>query len=95
MNNELLKEQTSINTQDSKQSSELIEKKEIKNTPFHMVKENGKKGFLALGMYKLTEDIFEEDKEAEKYIKKNQWEITLKISFIVSEMFNKKMNENE
>lgn len=95
MNKELLKEQMSIDTQDKQHSSELLEHKEIKNTPFHMVKEYGKKGFLALGMYKLTDDIFDEEKEAEKYIKKNQWEITLKISLITTELFNKKMNENE
>lgn len=75
-------------------SSEIIEKKQIGQTPFTLIKQ-GVKGFISLGMWKITEELFDDEKEAEKYIKKNMWEIVLKVSLTSAQIVINDKNKEQ
>lgn len=49
-----------------------------------MVKVENKKGFIAMGQWMLSDELFEDVKDAVKWIKMNQWHLTLKIGLILT-----------
>lgn len=53
----------------------LVKVDKIGNTPFDLVT-NEKGRFIALGKYKLTEDL---EGEAEEWLEQNKWELILNI----------------
>lgn len=62
--------------------TQLVEIEEIKKTPFNIIKAEGK-CFIALGKWRLTEDMPRE--EIEKYLEENKWNIIVNIMAIVME----------
>ena len=53
--------------------------------PFHLVSLDGENYSIAFGRYLITDAIFKSAKEGEKYLKTNQWEITVKLCGIIIE----------
>ena len=86
--------ETTLNTGTSAEdqvmtSSELVEKIEIKDTPFTLVKENGDViGFIALGNYVVSQKEFKTETECSRWLKKNMFHIMWKIAAIVVEINN-------
>nr|WAE43527.1 MAG: hypothetical protein [Microviridae sp.] len=83
--NSLLSE--SLNSTEDGQNSnskntELIKKLEIKGTPFHIVFAEGNKGFLAMGIYRMTEDLFDNKVEALNYIVENKWNLIVQMIIV-------------
>lgn len=70
-------------------STELIVRSEIEKTPFTFIKENDKLGFIAMGKYKLTNNLFVNKAEAELYLEENKYMIMLNVIGIVIEYLNK------
>lgn len=72
-------------------ATELVHRTEITGTPFSAVKLNGtNKSFLAIGMYKLTDDIFNDIDDILDYIKNNQWDLIMSIALIAIKITNEK-----
>ena len=53
--------------------------------PFHLVSLDGENYSIAFGRYLITNAMFKNAKEGEKYLKTNQWEITVKLCGIIIE----------
>ena len=53
--------------------------------PFHMVSLDDDNYAIAFGRYLLTDAVFKNAKEGEKYLKANQWEVTVKLCGIIIE----------
>lgn len=87
MNKELLNGQNATEEANNSESSELIKKEEIKNTPFIFVEYKGE-CFIALGNYRVT--LKEEDhlirnvKEAEKFLKKEMWNMIPRVIAVIN-----------
>nr|WAE43748.1 MAG: hypothetical protein [Microviridae sp.] len=90
----LLDSQNSIEDGKNSNSNELIEKIEIKKTPFHLVKENEKPMFLALGLYRMTENMFLSEKEAEEWIEENKWDLITNVCMLITGLANNKIKES-
>lgn len=80
-NTELLNTQTSANQTDKENSSELIKRLPIENTPFTMVVQENET-FITLGQYKLSPDV-ENIEGVKKYLEENKWEITMALIAII------------
>jgi len=71
-NTELLDTQKSAENTDNNNSSELIKRTPIHNSPFTAVETEGQT-YLVLGKYKIAEGLADVH-EAEEYIEKNLWQ---------------------
>lgn len=68
-------------------SSEIIKVENVNNTPFTVVRIGDNKGFLSLGKFKLTDDIFEvNSNEHIDYIENNMWDLILKLVSITTQI---------
>ena len=74
MNKELLNGQNSTEEANNSVSSELVKRKQIEYNPFMFVEYKNEK-FIALGNYRVTlkEEVINNVKEAEKFLKKEIW----------------------
>lgn len=89
-NTELLNTQTSVEQQDSKQSSQLIERETLDGTPFEIVTtEEGT--FVALGSYRLTEFMSKED--AKEKIQKKHWDLIISVNLALGHAQKKFIND--
>ena len=69
-------------------SSEVLSKIELEGTPLNLVKPMGKRGFIAFGLYMLTnpdEIDIQSVTEAKKYIKNNLLNIACNMTVIIAE----------
>lgn len=83
---ELLQSQTNVGETYKENSSEpLIERGEIKGTPFHWWKrtEEGKY-HIALGKYRLNDEPIHTQEELEEYLYEHEWDIILKMIMITT-----------
>lgn len=70
-------------------ATELVHRTEIKGSPFTAVKLNGTaKAFLAIGMHKLTDDIFDNVDDVIEYIEENKWDLIMQIALLASQFIN-------
>lgn len=70
-------------------ATELVHRTEIPGSPFTAVKLNGSsKAFLAIGMQKLTEDIFNNIDEVMEYINENKWNIIMQFCMLTAKFIN-------
>lgn len=74
---------TQNNAQETHKNGSLIERTKIEGTPFTLIND-GEKEFLAMGDYRLTEDLTNEI-EIDAYIEKNKWQLIMRIAGIVTE----------
>lgn len=75
---------------EKKEGVKLIDRKRLSNTPFDLVKlDNNDNSFIALGYNMITDPLFTSEKEANDYLKKNMWDIVIKISFLAVQLINK------
>lgn len=82
-NTELLNTQTSVEQQDSKLSSELIEREKFDDNPFELVTtEEGT--FIALGAYRLT-DYMQKD-EAIEMVKNRHWDLIIRLNLALADV---------
>lgn len=89
-NTELLNTQTSAEVQDSKQSSQLIERETLDGTPFEIVTtEEGT--FVALGSYRLTEFMSKED--AKEKILNKPWDLIISVNLALGHAQKKFIND--
>lgn len=79
--------QSNADTED-KQNSHLIERKEVENTPFNIITQNGV-SFATLGNYRLTE-YKETPEEAEEEIKHITWNRLIQVTAILVEKLKDK-----
>ena len=74
-------------------SSEVLSKIELEGTPLTFVKPIGKRGFIAFGLYMLTnpdEIDLQSVTEAKKYIKNNLLNIACNMAVIIAEQMKGK-----
>ena len=89
-NTELLNTQTSAEVQDSKQSSQLIEREKFDDNPFELVTtEEGT--FIALGSYRLTEFMSKE--EAREKILTKSWDLIISVNLALADAQKKFIND--
>ena len=89
-NTELLNTQTSAEVQDSKQSSQLIEREKFDDNPFELVTtEEGT--FIALGSYRLTEIMNIE--EAKEKILNKPWDLIISVNLALGHAQKKFIND--
>ena len=89
-NTELLNTQTSAEVQDSKQSSQLIEREKFDDNPFELVTtEEGT--FIALGSYRLTEFMSKE--EAREKILTKSWDLIISLNLALADAQKKFIND--
>jgi len=89
-NTELLNTQTSAEVQDSKQSSQLIEREKFDDNPFELVTtEEGT--FIALGSYRLTE--FMNIEEAKEKILNKPWDLIISVNLALGHAQKKFIND--
>lgn len=76
-------------------NEELVKQESIKNTPFTFVKAEERNGFIALGMYRLTEERFTDLASATRFIKNMglDWEFILSVLSVFAITFNKESEE--
>ena len=89
-NTELLNTQTSAEQQDSKLSSQLIERQKFDDNPFELVTtEEGT--FIALGSYRLTE--FMNIEEAKEKILNKPWDLIISVNLALGHAQKKFIND--
>lgn len=84
MNKELLLEQNAIGESTRWTSSQLVIRERIKNSPFDYLQFENEKGFVSMGNYMMTDKLFEDSKQAEKYLRTNMWEIVWKVATVIN-----------
>lgn len=91
---ELLNLQTNADVSQNKENSnsELVERHEIPNTPFHIVGNKEKGYFLTLGKYKIS-DTYKTEEELFEDVDKQHWNITLRLITTVHEAIMTKIGE--
>ena len=67
---------------DFSKNEETVKVMEL-SKPFHLVSLDGENYSLAFGRYLITDAMFKNAKEGEKYLRTNQWEITVKLCGII------------
>lgn len=85
MNKELLAGQNVTEEANNSESSEIIKKEQIQNTPFMFVEYKGE-CFIALGNYRVTlkEEVINNVKEAEKFLKKEMWNMIPRVIAVIN-----------
>ena len=84
---ELIIQSCANETNKQELSSEIIKVENVNNTPFTVVRIGENKGFLSLGKFKLTDDIFEvNSNEHIDYIENNMWDLILKLVSITAQI---------
>ena len=85
MNKELLIGQNATKEANNSQSSEIIKRVQIQNTPFMFVEYKGE-SFIALGNYRVTlkEEVINNVKEAEKFLKKEMWSMIPRVIAVIN-----------
>lgn len=85
MKKELLNGQNSTEEVSNSVSSELIKREQIINTPFVFVEHKNEK-FIALGNYRVTlkEEVINNVKEAEKFLKKEMWNMIPRVIAVIN-----------
>lgn len=96
MQNQITKREDALSqSQDSANGidkpSYLIEREEIQNTPFMLVKQNGNY-FAVLGQYRITPE-FEYKHEVTDYLITEQWNVVLDMITSVIDHINKIQNQ--
>lgn len=76
-------------------NEELVKQEPIKNTPFTFVKAEERNGFIALGMYRITEERFTDHASATRFVKNMglDWEFILNVLSVFAITFDKKSDE--
>lgn len=74
-------------------NSQLIERIEVENTPFTIIREE-EKWFVTLGRYRISQDMKSKE-EAIEDAKRIDWDRVLQIMGITIEHYNNKSKENE
>lgn len=69
---------------ESSGDTELVKKVKMVGTPFTVI-QYGEKWYLMMGRYRLNEDPYNTQLEAEKYLEENTWDVILKMIVIVIE----------
>jgi len=72
-----------METQHETHHMELIEKNEIENTPFTLIRKNGGGVFLTMGRYRLTEEMPEKDFWNWYDAKGTMWDIIVKVILLL------------
>lgn len=85
MNKELLNGQNSTEEANNSESFELVKREVINNTPFVFIEHKGEK-FIALGNYRVTlkEEVINNVKEAEKFLKKEIWHMIPRVIAVIN-----------
>ena len=87
MNKDLLNGQNATEEAHSLESSEIIKKVQIQNTPFMFVEYKGE-SFIALGNYRVTlreeEHLLRNLKEAERFLKKEIWNMIPRVIAVIN-----------
>ena len=73
---------TESQLKDFSKNEETVKMIEL-SKPFHMVSLDGENYSIAFGRYLITDAMFKNAKEGEKYLRTNQWEITVKLCGII------------
>lgn len=81
-----------IDKENSSKEEKLIERINLDNTPFTMVKENGK-WFGLMGDYKMTEDL-EKMEDVKKLLEKPNWNIIVGLVTAIVHLHTR-MNKGE
>lgn len=93
---ELLQSQTSASTQDNEEltSEDVTRVKPVEGTPFAIVNEAGK-WFPVLAEYRLTEESFNTEDEAIKFLRKKDWQTLVTVMLTIIKKYNELNNENK
>lgn len=75
---------TNVEKQDKQNSSELIKKEEIKNSPFTIVTKDGE-SFGVMGNYKITENA-KSKKEIKKQLETITWNRIIQVVMLLDEL---------
>lgn len=87
-------QQLQAKTDKQNSSYELIERKEVENTPFTATKEENTGWFLAIGRYKLTKEYESlEELLKEEKVKETNWNLLLTVIELIN--LHTEKNENE
>lgn len=90
----LLKEQTSVNTQDNVQSSSenILRYVTIEGSPFTTILlENGRWG-LVMGDQLVSDQTFEDVDEAAEFVETRPWSLIMTAAYIYTDYINKNIN---
>ena len=68
------------------ENHEIIEREEIENTPFELVKQNNE-WFIGWGMFKLT-PTFHNKYDAKTYMREQSWHFAISLTAAMIEMHN-------
>ena len=92
---ELLQSQTSVNTQDKEEltSEDVTRVKQVEGTPFAIVKENDR-WFPVLAEYRLTEEDYETEEEAIKFLNEKDWNTLITVMLTIIRKYNE-LNEEQ
>lgn len=92
---ELLSTQLNVEeTPNSNSSEDLIERIQIKTTPFWIIGQKEKGYFLVMGKHQISE-IMETIEEVENYLTTYTWDITLKLCLIIYNDVQKELNNQK
>lgn len=90
---ELLQSQTNVEEQPKQNSSKLIEREPIENSPFTLIKNEKEEYFIVMGNYRITE-IHNSKEEAITYLMRNTYNVILTMITIVHEKLKEMENNN-
>ena len=80
-----------VNKEDSGPKEELIERDEIKNSPFEVITKNGQ-SWGAMGQYRLTE-VGNDKIKIKKELEKITWNRIIQVIMILNEITNKQKQQ--
>jgi len=82
-----------VNKEDSGPKEELIERDEIKDSPFEVITKNGE-SWGAMGQYRLTE-VRNDKRKVKKELEKITWNRIIQVTMILNEINKKQQLKTE